>query len=108
MLVTALLACGSPAPSGSRTAWLPDVDHPVWVDEEVLGLATAWRFEGLLPAADVARVTCTLDTDPEEVHTIEAPADRLPDLVLYGLLAASTYTCVLAAGGEQETRTIET
>lgn len=106
-MVASLLACTS-SPPGVEPWLLPPVDVPVWVDTPVDALSTAWRFEALLPEAGVATVTCTLAHDPEEVHTLASPPDRLADLVVYGLLADATYDCTLAADGWTETRTVVT
>jgi hypothetical protein len=83
-----LLACAGPDPSASGGPFVP---RPV--PDLVLGQRLTSTLAG--PAS----ATCTSPDDPAEVHHVASPDTRARELVVYGLLADTAYTCEILAAG---------
>ncbi len=97
MTLLALFACREPTsgpPGTTTTPTVPTGEAPVWTDGPLPDLVLARRFEVRPPGP--ASVTCVAADDPLEVHRLSSDAG---ELTLFGLLAETTYDCLLEAGG---------
>ncbi len=74
-----------------------------WLDLPVADNVLARRFQ-LRDASGPGEVVCTREGDPSEVHH----GTGAEEVLLFGLLAGSTYACVLEAGDVRRDLTFET